>query len=244
LACSSPARTAHDPAILVASRIVNQIRRTITTARKIPGGIVNKPAVQRQSRPLLPELSELFNGFPTFANLPAFASLRPFFDNHVLRLEDEMKEGLYEVRAELPGVDPIDSIEVTVRDGRLTIKAERTQTSESNGHSEFSYGEFVRTVPLPAGADEDDINATYDRGILTVSVPLSEDHPTEKRVEIVETILVDEDEDYEDEDEDQPEYEDQPEDEDSEDEDAEDQPEGADAQEEHVEDEEQHQPAG
>ena len=193
---------------------------------------MNKPAVQRQSRPLLPELSELFNGFATFANLPAFASLRPFFDNHVLRLEDEMKEGLYEVRAELPGVDPLDSIEVTVRDGRLTIKAERTQTSESNGHSEFSYGEFVRTVPLPAGADEDDINATYDRGILTVSVPLSEDHPTEKRVEIVETILVDEDEDYEDDDED-----DQPEDDD-------DQPEGADDQEEHVEDEEQHQPAG
>jgi HSP20 family protein len=233
LACSSPARTAHDPAILVASRIVNQIRRTITTARKIPGGIVNKPAVQRQSRPLLPELSELFSGFtgfPTIANLPAFASLRPFFDNHVLRLEDEMKEGLYEVRAELPGVDPIDSIEVTVRDGRLTIKAERTQTSESNGHSEFSYGEFVRTVPLPAGADEDDITATYDRGILTVSVPLAEDHPTEKRVEVVETILVDEDEEYEDED-DQAEGED-------------DQAEGADVQEEHVEDEEQHQPAG
>jgi hypothetical protein len=34
LACSSPARTAHDPAILIASRIVNQIRRTKPTARK------------------------------------------------------------------------------------------------------------------------------------------------------------------------------------------------------------------
>ena len=98
----------------------------------------------------------------------------------------------------MPGVDPIEDIEVTVRDGQLTIKAERTQTSESNGHSEFSYGSFVRTVPLPAGADEDDINATYDRGILTVSVPLSEDHPAEKHVEVVETILVDEDEDYDD----------------------------------------------
>jgi HSP20 family protein len=164
---------------------------------------VNKSAVQRQSRPLLPELSELFSGFPTFANLPALASLRPLFDSHLLRLEDEMKDGVYEVRAELPGVDPVESIEVTVRDGRLTIKAERTQTSESNGHSEFSYGEFVRTVPLPAGADEDDINATYDRGILTVSVPLSEDHPSEKHVEIVETILVDEDEDYEEDEDDQ-----------------------------------------
>lgn len=189
---------------------------------------MNKLAVQRQSRPLLPELSELFAGFPTFANLPTLASLRPLFDSHLLRLEDEMKDGLYEVRAELPGVDPIENIEVTVHDGRLTIKAERTQTSESNGHSEFSYGSFMRTVPLPAGADEDDINATYDRGILTVSVPLSEDQPTEKHVEVIETILVDEDEDddYDDDDEAQDDH-----DEDS------------DVQEEHAEGEEQHQPA-
>ena len=186
---------------------------------------MNKPAVQRQSRPLLPELSELFNGFPTFA------SLRPLFDSRLLKLEDEMKEGVYEVRAELPGVDPTDDIEVTVRDGQLTIKAERTQTGESNGHSEFSYGSFVRSVALPAGADEDEIHATYDRGILTVSVPLSEDHPIDKRVEVIETILVDEDEDGEN---DEDEYEQDDEDEGDED---------ADVQEEHVA-EEQQQPAG
>ena len=110
--------------------------------------------------------------FRTLQRVSAFASLRPLFDSRLLKLEDEMKEGVYEVRAELPGVDPTDDIEVTVRDGQLTIKAERIQTSESNGHSEFSYGSFVRTVALPAGADEDDIHATYDRGILTVSVPL------------------------------------------------------------------------
>lgn len=192
---------------------------------------MNKLAVQRQSRPLLPELSELFAGFPTFANLPTLASLRPLFDSHLLRLEDEMKDGLYEVRAELPGVDPIENIEVTVHDGRLTIKAERTQTSESNGHSEFSYGSFMRTVPLPAGADEDDINATYDRGILTVSVPLSDDQSTEKHVEVIETILVDEDEhdDYDDDDEAQDDEDDQAED--------------TDVHEDHAEGEEQHQPA-
>ena len=167
---------------------------------------MNQPAVQRQSRPLLPELSELFSGFTGFPTIASLAGLRSFFDGRFLRLEDEMKDGLYEVRAELPGVDPTDDIEVTVRDGQLTIKAERTQTSESNGHSEFSYGSFVRTVALPAGADEDDVTATYDRGILTVSIPLAEEHPTEKRVEVVETILADEDEDYDDDeyDDDQP----------------------------------------
>jgi HSP20 family protein len=173
---------------------------------------VNKPAVQRQSRPLLPELSELFNAFPTFANL------RPLFDSRVLRLEDEIKDGIYQIRAEVPGVDPADDIEVTVLDGQLTIKAERTQTGESNGHSEFSYGSFVRTVALPAGADEDEINAIYDRGILTVSVPLAEDHPTEKRVDVIETILADEHDD----DDEQPQLEEA----------------------EHTEDEEEHQPVG
>lgn len=193
---------------------------------------MNQLAVQRQSRPLLPELSELFSGFSGFPTIAGLAGLRSFFDGNLLRLEDEMKDGLYEVRAELPGVDPTDDIEVTVHDGQLTIKAERAQTSESNGHSEFSYGSFMRTVPLPAGADEDDINATYDRGILTVTVPLSEDSPTEKRVEVIETILVDEDDDYDDDDDD---------DQDDEDDD---QPEDADVQEEHVADEEEHQPAG
>ena len=161
---------------------------------------MNKLAVQRQSRPLLPELSELFSGFPTFAGFPSIAGLRPFFDNHLLRLEDETREGLYQVRAELPGVDPVEDIEVTVRDGQLTIKAER-QSSELTGRSEFSYGSFERTVSLPEGADEDEINATYDRGILTVSVPLSEEPSSEKHVEVIETILLDDDED-DDEDED------------------------------------------
>jgi HSP20 family protein len=165
---------------------------------------VNKLAVQRQSRPLLPELSELFNGFPTFANLPAIAGLRPFFDSHLMRLEEETRDGLYQVRAELPGVDPVEDIEVTVRDGQLTIKAERSQSSESNGRSEFSYGSFERTVSLPAGADEDDINATYDRGILTVSVPLSDEASTEKHVEVIETILIDEDDDDDDDNENEP----------------------------------------
>jgi HSP20 family protein len=154
---------------------------------------VNKLAVQRPSRPLLPELSELFNGFS--AGFPTFASLRPLFESNLIRVEDETKDGVYELRAELPGVDPSEDVEITVRDGRLTIKAERRQTSESNGRSEFSYGSFVRIVSLPAGADEDEIHAIYDRGILTITVPVGEDEPNEKRVEVIETVLLDEDDD-------------------------------------------------
>jgi HSP20 family molecular chaperone IbpA len=135
-------------------------------------------SVQRQPRSLFPELAELFAGFPSMAGL------RPVFDTRVMRLEDEMKEGRYVVRAEMPGVDPAEDIDITVRDGQLTIKAERSEKKEFNGRSEFSYGSFARTVSLPAGADEDTIEATYDKGILTVSMAMSEPKPAERRVQV------------------------------------------------------------
>ena len=133
---------------------------------------------QRQPRSLFPELAELFGGFPSMAGL------RPVFDTRVMRLEDELKEGRYIVRAEMPGIDPAKDVDITVRDGQLTIKAERSEKKDFDGRSEFSYGSFVRTVSLPAGADEDDIKATYDQGILTVSVAISEPKPAERRVPV------------------------------------------------------------
>jgi HSP20 family protein len=139
---------------------------------------MSRLAVQHRTRSLFPEFAEWFEGFPSWANL------RPTFDSHMIPLEDEMKEGNYEVRAEIPGVDPAKDVDITVRDGVLTIKAERTEKKESNGRSEFSYGSFIRAVTLPAGADEDAIKASYDKGILTVTVPVSEAKPAEKHVEV------------------------------------------------------------
>ena len=134
---------------------------------------------RRQQRSLFPEIADLLTGFPSFANI------RPVFDTRLMRLEDEMtKDGRYEVRAEIPGVDPAKDVDITVHDGRLTIKAERTEKSESSGRSEFSYGSFERTITLPQGANEDDVKATCDKGILTVSVGVSEPKKTEKKIEI------------------------------------------------------------
>jgi HSP20 family protein len=134
--------------------------------------------VRRRRRPLFPEFTGLFDAFPSFAGL------RPVFDTQLMRLEDEMKNGRYEVRAEIPGVDPAKDIDITVRDGQLTIKAERSEKKDFDGRSEFSYGSFVRTVSLPSGADENDVKATYDKGILTVSTAVNEAKAAEKHVPI------------------------------------------------------------
>jgi len=139
---------------------------------------MSKLAVQNRPRSIFPELSELFEGFPSWAHL------RPAFGTHAIPVEDEVKDGSYVLRAEIPGVDPAKDVDITVRNGVLTIKAERSEKQESNGRSEFSYGSFVRAVTLPAGADEDGIKAGYDKGILSVSVPVPEVEPAAKHVAV------------------------------------------------------------
>ncbi|MCV7071143.1 Hsp20/alpha crystallin family protein [Mycolicibacterium rufum] len=101
-----------------------------------------------------------------------------------IKVADEIADGTYQLHAEIPGVDPAEDVHVTVSDGVLTINAERTETTDANGRSEFSYGSFTRAVTLPAGADEESITASYDKGILTVTVPLEEPETPERHVAV------------------------------------------------------------
>ena len=100
-----------------------------------------------------------------------YALLRPFA-GHTMRTEEGVEDGRYVVRAELPGIDPEKQAEVTLSKGILTIHAERQENSDTKHRSEFRYGSFTRHVALPASVDETNIEATYDRGILEVSVGL------------------------------------------------------------------------
>ena len=96
----------------------------------------------------------------------------PFLAGHVFRLEETIRDDRYMVRAELPGLDPENDIEVTV-DGRLlTIRAERHQQDAGPYRSEFRYGSLARAVRLPARVDPADVAARYDKGVLEVSVPV------------------------------------------------------------------------
>jgi len=91
-----------------------------------------------------------------------------------MRVEDYLRDGTYLVRAELPGLDPEHDIDVTVSRGVLTIHAERHDEPAGRQHSEFRYGTFSRSVTLPPGADEQQIDAVYSHGILEVAVHLAD----------------------------------------------------------------------
>ncbi len=98
----------------------------------------------------------------------------PFGAAHTFRVEDYTEDGTYTIRAELPDLDPEKDVEVTVESGMLTIHAEHREETKQDRHSEFKYGSLTRSVSLPEGADADKITASYDKGILTVTIPVPE----------------------------------------------------------------------
>jgi len=132
--------------------------------------------LRRDPRAMFPELVEWFE--------EPFMTLRPYLAQPI-RVEDYLEDDHYVVRAELAGIDPAKDVEVTVGAGYLTIRAERHDKTEGKHRSEFRYGSFTRSLPLPPNADEDDIKATYYDGILTVSVALKvEKKEPVKKIEV------------------------------------------------------------
>ena len=75
------------------------------------------------------------------------------------------------VKAEIPGVDAKD-ITISLDGRRLTIKGEKKQESEEkeeNYHRlERSYGYFSRSLELPADVDQDNVDASYKKGVLNI----------------------------------------------------------------------------
>lgn len=78
------------------------------------------------------------------------------------------------VSAELPGLDEKD-VEVLMSDGVLTIRGEKRSEVEdkSRAFSERTYGRFERRIPLGWDVEEDKVNASFQNGVLTVTMPKS-----------------------------------------------------------------------
>lgn len=78
------------------------------------------------------------------------------------------------VKADLPGVDAKD-VELTVQNGSLILRGEKKEEREEKGKNyhrvERFTGSFYRTVPLPAEADVNGVQATSAKGVVTVTIP-------------------------------------------------------------------------
>lgn len=101
-------------------------------------------------------------------------------------LDVKENENEFVVEASLPGVKP-DDVDVTFSNNTLTIKGEvrsEEEKEESRYHlRERRYGMFSRSISLPRGIDGENIEASYNAGVLTLRLPKREEVKP-KRIEI------------------------------------------------------------
>lgn len=89
--------------------------------------------------------------------------------------------------AELPGVKE-DDVDVTLNDDVLTIrgekKFERKDEKENYHFMERSYGSFQRSLRIPYRVNPDEVKADFENGVLTVSLPKSQQQDRSHRIQV------------------------------------------------------------
>lgn len=110
----------------------------------------------------------------------AAALLSPQVD--ISETENEIK-----VKAELPGVSEQD-VDVELNDDILTIrgekKSERKEEKENYHFMERSYGTFQRSFQLPRPVDPDKVQATFENGVLTITLPKNAQQEKTRRIQV------------------------------------------------------------
>jgi HSP20 family protein len=174
------------------------------TASKVPvkteGKVSEKASAMQLWRPfetLRREVDRLFEdfdrGFWTAPFRRSIFDIEPFWKRELTlpaapAVDIVEKEKAYEVTAELPGMDE-KNIEVKLANGGLTIKGEKEEEKEEKKKEyylhERRFGSFERSFAIPEGVDTDKIEASFKKGVLTVTLPKKpEAIKPEKKIEV------------------------------------------------------------
>jgi HSP20 family protein len=136
--------------------------------------------MQRLQSELEDVLTELWQG-PRFG-VQLRACFRPRID--VMRTEepDELR-----VIVDLSGIEP-DDVQIFVNERALVIAGRRRRRQPEGRLSyhllEIDYGPFERSIGLPVDVDPEQARATYDRGLLVVTLPVAAAPPRRGRIAI------------------------------------------------------------
>ena len=138
-------------------------------------------ATRRQQEPfnvlrqMTSELDRMFDEPWTMFRWPSADLASPDAPIWSPKVDVVTKDGELVTRVDLPGMKKED-VFVEVQDGYLTLSGERTKEIKEEKddvyREEREYGSFCRTVPLPKGVKADDVKATFNNGVLEVTVPL------------------------------------------------------------------------
>lgn len=150
----------------------------------------------RMMRRFTKDMERLFNDFDGFRIPALFDSETWPFSTEIPemewmpRVEVLRDKEQFTVRADLPGVSK-DNIKVEFLNNQLTISGERKEEKEEKREgfyrSERRYGKFYRQLPLPEGALTDKAEATFNNGVLEVTMPAPKATSGTRRLEVKET---------------------------------------------------------
>ena len=136
----------------------------------------------RRRRDLRDEIDELFADLWQVSHIGGLRrGFRPQLD--CFQTEDP---ATFTVMMDIAGIDP-ERVRVTTSDRALVISGERRR-DESGGRTyqqmEVEYGPFQRVIQLPEDADPANAEATYDKGLLRIVMPIAKPAPRERPVPI------------------------------------------------------------
>jgi HSP20 family protein len=107
-------------------------------------------------------------------------------DNFIPSIEVSETDTQFEIKAELPGMKK-DDIEISLENNLLSISGDRSFEEEEEGKTyhrvETQYGSFNRSMQLPDNIDEESIKASYEDGVLDITINKSKDK-VRKKIEI------------------------------------------------------------
>ncbi len=119
------------------------------------------------------EIDDLFNDF--FRRVPTEGLPRESLWYPAIDIEET--EDVFKLSAELPGMKK-DDIKISFSNGTLTMEGERKFEKEEKNKTfhriERSYGKFKRVISMPREIEPDKAKASYEEGILTITLPKSE----------------------------------------------------------------------
>jgi HSP20 family protein len=88
-----------------------------------------------------------------------------------------------ETKMDLPGVKP-EEIEIQLNGNVLTVSGERKEEQEEKGKTyhrlERRVGNFSRSMTLPCPVEEDEVAASYKDGVLSITLPKTDEAKTRK----------------------------------------------------------------
>ena len=154
--------------------------KTVKSTKNVPSA----PTAWHPFESLRREIDHLFENFDTDRIKSPFRRTawdmepfrRPNWAVAIPAMDVAVKDGSYEISAELPGMDE-NNVELKLADGLLTITGEKTEErkeeEKDKGYylQERHYGSFTRSVRVPDDVDVDKIDAQFQKGVLKIMLP-------------------------------------------------------------------------